>query len=298
MLIALFFMAIPLVPANAASATVSISSINADLGSSFTMTVNVDGTPNLEGYDISIRANPDVITVTSASLSGSMFDPATNNLLIARQEVIPAIGLVRYALVILGGTTVGPSGTVLTISAKANDPASTPQATASEYPSEIRVISSTLVSLVNGQVSTVPNTATGTTYTPPSNVGYRGCTGPVPFFDTTASGLSLPISCAVVNTGTGGIQVRGDFSYRSLRGLTGTVTGTTTGLTGGQAGQVTGSLTLAPQTIDIFVFSGQGTRLITFSDGSVLEVAGAAQHFSVTVYTSDFQGEFSGQNGG
>src|SRR5256712_1502640 len=172
MLIAMFIMAIPLVPVNAASpATVSTGPITADFGSAFTNTVSTDGAANLAGYDISVRVNPDVITLTGATLSGTAFDPAVQNVLVLRSDVIPEIGLVRFAVTLLGGVTVGPSAALVKISGQVNDPTSTTVATASEYPSPIRFSSCALAALLPGGIVTIiPSTCTGTSYMPPSFV--------------------------------------------------------------------------------------------------------------------------------
>src|SRR2546425_13317995 len=102
-LIATFLLAIPLTPAWATSpARLSISTGSADIGQSFAASVMVAGAPQLLGYDVTIQYNPDVLTATGASLSGTLFDPATQNVLIVRQDNFPAIGFLSEAFVILG----------------------------------------------------------------------------------------------------------------------------------------------------------------------------------------------------
>jgi len=285
MLIAMFIMAIPLVPVNAAKpAIVSTSPITADFGSAFTSTVSAGGAANLAGYDISVRVNPDVITLTGATLSGTAFDPAVQNVLILRSDVIPEIGLVRFAVAILGGVTVGPSATLVNISGQVNDPTSSTVATASEYPSSVSFSSCTLAGLVNGNVIIIPSTCTGTTYMPPSNVALQsvGCRAVNDGFNTLSKGLTDGLFCRITNTGTSSITAGALFSYRSVGGVTGSVNGGMLTLAPGQFAEIDGTLTV-PNANDIFIVSGTAGRVIMLADGSQLIASSGSSIFQVVV---------------
>jgi hypothetical protein len=289
MLIATFLLAIPFVPAYAAapaSLSIAMPSAAADFGQSFTANVMVSGESKLLGYDITLQYNPDVLTATSASLTGTLFDPATQNVLVVRQDNFPTIGYLRWALVILGGASVSTAGSVLSVNFQVNDPASTPTATASEYPSAIDIVAAKLPSLdSNGNVIAAPFVSAGASYMPPANVALRsvGCRANNNGFNTQAKGFSDPLFCRVVNTGTSSISIRGQFSFTSLGGLTGSVTGPSITLGAGQSGQVNAIFTVLPHTNDIFIFTGSGARTVTFQDGSVLGIAGGSVIFQVTV---------------
>lgn len=288
-LIATFLFAVPFsVPAFATpTALVSVSpgSNIADIGESFTSSVMVSNAANLAGYDIRVHYDPNVLTATSASLTGTLFDPATHSVLVSRHDILQVIGIVRYLVVILGGSTVTPSptGSLLNVNFKVNDPASSPFATAQEYPSIINVSTINLVALP-GSVS-LPTTTTDATYMPPADVGLRsvGCRAANNGFNTNAKGFTDPLFCRVINNGSQSITVRGDFNYASLGGITGSISGPTITLGPGQAAEVNAVLTVAPHTNDIFFVTGFGTRVITFQDSTTLAIQGDAQVFSINV---------------
>ncbi|HZD11973.1 MAG TPA: cohesin domain-containing protein [Candidatus Binatus sp.] len=280
-LIATFLLAIPLTPVWAATpAHISVSSPAADIGQAFTASVNVAGAPNLLGYDITIQYNPDVLTANSATLSGGLFDPATHNVLIVRQDNFPAIGYLRYALVILGGGSVSTDGSVLFVNFQVNDPSAPGSlATASEYPSAISIAAAQLPSLnPSGGVYAAPFTSTDGSYMPPALVGLRsvGCRANNNGFNTQAKGFTDPLFCRLINTGSTTITARGDFNYQSLGGLSGSLSGQSITLGPGAAGQATSALTVHPHTNDVFSITGTGTRTITFQDGSVLAIPNTA----------------------
>jgi len=279
-LIATFLLAMPLtIPAFATpTANVSITpgSINTDVGGSFTINVMVSNAQNLAGFDLKINYDPRVLTATSGSLTGTLFDPAKNNVLIARADIIQAIGRIRYALAIIGGSTVtpSPSASLLSVNFNANDPSSSPFDSASLYPASIVMTSIELVSLQGGQTTLVPTQTTDATYMPAGDVALRnvGCRAVNNGFNTNAKGFTDPLFCRVVNNGAQSITVRGDFNYASLGGLSGSLSGPSMTLAPGQAAEVDSALTVAPHTNDVFFVTGQGTRLITFQDGSVLAI--------------------------
>jgi len=286
MLIATFLLALPLMPVNAAPpATISISpgSINTAIGGTFSVNIILSGSPAVIGYDVRVTVNPDVLTVTSASLSGTLLDPATNNVLIARQQVFPSIGFVRYALVTLGGAsqTPNPSASLLSVTMQVNDPSAVGSiATASEYPASIELSAEVVgVGAVN-----IPVTATGATYMPSADVGLRntGCRAANDGFNTFSKGLSDPLFCRIVSTGAQSISVIGVFSYRSIGGVTGSTSSAPVTLAPGQAGQVDSTLTV-PNANDIFIVTGTPSRVISFQDGSVLAIPGPSSTFKIVV---------------
>jgi hypothetical protein len=286
--IATLFVALPLVPVNAtSSATVSVSpgSINTEFGGSFAASVMLTGGSNIIGYDVRVTFNPDVLQVTSASLGGTLLDPATNNVIVARHEVFNSIGFARYAVVALGGVnqTPNPSASLLNLNFQVQDPTvAGSTATASEYPSSISISSAEVVAL--GAV-TVPVTTSGATYMPSSNIGLRsvGCRANNNGFNTNAKGFTDPVFCRIVNNGSISVTARGDFNFASLGGLTGSISGPSITLGPGQGAQVNAALTVAPHTNDIFFVTGMGSRVITLNDGSVLAIPGTSIVFQVTV---------------
>jgi Cohesin domain len=286
--IATLFVAIPLVSVSAvSSATVAVSpgSINTDFGGSFTANVVLTGGSNIIGYDVKLTFNPDVLQVTSASLAGTLLDPATNNVIVARHEVFNSIGFVRYAVVGLGGVnqSPNPSASLLTLNFQVSDPTvAGSTATASEYPSSISISGAEVVAM--GAV-TVPVTTSDATYMPPAFIALRsvGCRANNNGFNTNAKGFTDPLFCRIINNGSTTVTARGDFNYASLGGLTGSLSGPTINLGPGQAAQVDSALTVAPHTNDIFFVTGQGSRVISFQDGSVLAIPGGSVVFQVTV---------------
>lgn len=301
-----FLFAMPTVAAvTPASVTVDLPSSSADFGQTLVATVNVANAPNLAGIDIRLRYNPLVFTALNACsdqqpdcLSGTLFDPAVHPVIISpRSGIIQSIGAVRMVVAYLGQITSGPSGGLVRISFKVNDPA-TSTASASDYPSTISLVKASIVVNNNGSVVACPQTCplstTDGTYMPPADVGLRnvGCRATNNGFNTHAKGLTDPLFCRVVNTGSQSITVRGDFNYQSLGGISGSVSGDSITLGPGAAGEVTSALTVQPGTNDIFLVTGMGTRLVTFSDGSVLAIpnttpfdgtTGGSLVFAVTV---------------
>jgi hypothetical protein len=281
---ATLLVAIPLAPAHAASSTLSISpgSVNTDFGGSFVASVSLANAASVTGYDVRVNWDPNVLTVTGTTLTGTLLDPARNNVLIARQQVFQSIGFARYALVVLGAGSqnAGTGASLLDLTYQVNDPTvAGSTATASEYPSAISV-SGTVLGL--GAV-TIPVTTSGASYSPPSNIGYQGLGCTAKFLDRNDDtlGISDPVSCSIVNTGTSTTVAKGEFSYISNLGSSGRTSGPSITVTRGQAGTVTAPFTIPLSVQDTFVFTGHGTRVITFNDGSQLFVSGASRSFTV-----------------
>jgi len=279
MLIATFLLAVPLIPVNAVPTglvSISPSSINNDFGTSFTSSVMLSNAANIAGYDIIVSFNPGVFTVNSASLSGTLLDPAklgADKVLILRHQVFPSVGLIRYALVLLGVNTPpqtpNPSASLLNINFQVNDP-STSTATASDYPSQMTLPKAEIVAVdtVNGGPFTLPVTTNSATYMPPANLGLRnvGCRAVTDGF----------------NNGGQSISSVGTFSWRSLGGVTGSATSAPITLAPGQAGEDDSSITVANAN-DILIVTGTATRQVAFQDGSVLSIAGPSDNFKIEV---------------
>lgn len=295
MLIATFLLAVPLIPVNAVPTglvSISPSSINNDFGTSFTSSVMLSNAANIAGYDIIVSFNPGVFTVNSASLSGTLLDPAklgADKVLILRHQVFPSVGLIRYALVLLGVNTPpqtpNPSASLLNINFQVNDP-STSTATASDYPSQMTLPKAEIVAVdtVNGGPFTLPVTTNSATYMPPANLGLRnvGCRAVTDGFNTVAKGFTDGIFCRVVNNGGQSISSVGTFSWRSLGGVTGSATSAPITLAPGQAGEDDSSITVANAN-DILIVTGTATRQVAFQDGSVLSIAGPSDNFKIEV---------------
>ncbi len=290
-LIATFLLAIPFVPARAsgtANLSLSPSSPSADIGGSFVVDVMVSGTTNIIAYDITVLNNPDVLTVTSVSLGGTLFDPASHNVLVAESDAFPSVGLAREAAVILGGSTVSPSpsGSLLRITYVVNDPSSTPSESASEFPSALTISAAEVVDLDGSVVADVPVTMTGASYGGPTvsdlalqSVNCRAATGGL---NTGAHGFSDGLFCRIVNTGSVAITARGDFSWHSINGVIGGTSGGLVSLAAGQSGQVDATLTV-PNANDVFIITGSATRVIVFADSSMLTISGPSNVFKVNV---------------
>jgi len=274
----------PLIPVHSSgTASISVVTGSADLGGTLSASVMVAGASDLVGYDVKVLVNPDVLTATGASLSGTLFDPATHNVLIARQDIFPSVGIVRYALVILGGGTVSPSGSAsrLSMNFHVND-ASSGQS-AGEYPASISVTSG-LVGLSGGGVVSIPTTDTGAEYMPPADSALRtvGCRSDNDGFNTLAKGLNDGLFCRDTNTGGQSMDAAAAFSWSSLGGVTGSTMLAPQTLAAGQNGEQHAVLTV-PNANDIFIVTGTPMRLITFSDGSMLAVPGPSDTFKVVV---------------
>jgi hypothetical protein len=298
-MIATFLMAIPFVPVNATTpATVALtpSSITSDFGTTFTASIVLSGASNVLAYDVRILLNPDVFTINSASLSGTLLDPATHgNVQVLRQQVFPTVGIARFALVTVGpscGATPNSSASLLNLQITVNDPTDPSSiATASEYPASISMtseIAGTDASCL--AVNTIPSTASGASFDPTTagisdialnNVGCRATNGG---FNILAKGLTDPVFCRISNIGTKSINELSSFSYRSIGGVTGSVASDIAILTPGQSSQQTSAITV-PNANDIFAVTGQPARVISFNDGTALFLPAASSTFKIVVNT-------------
>ena len=296
-MIATFLMAIPFVPVNATTlATIALtpSSITSDFGTTFTASIVLSGASNVLAYDVRILLNPDVFTINSASLSGTLLDPATHsNVQVLRQQVFPTVGIARFALVTVGpscGATPNPSANLLNLQITVNDPTDpTSIADASEYPASISVtseIAGTDSSCL--AVNTIPSHASGATFDPTTpgisdhalnNVGCRAVNDG---FNTQAKGLTDPVFCRISNVGARSINVVSSFSFRSIGGVTGSVSSDIANLAAGQASQQNSAITV-PNANDIFIVTGQPLRVILFNDGSALFIPGPSSTFKIVV---------------
>lgn len=290
-LIATFLLAIPLIPVNAVSpAIVSFTpgTPNVDIGGTFAASMLVSNAPNLIAYDITLIYNPDVLTATSATLSGTLFDPAVHNVFVARAENFPSVGLVRYAVTFFSGETANPSSTgssVLNLNFHVNDPATVPTATASDYPASI-IVRSQIVILSNGDALTIPSINNDGLYVPPADTALRsvGCRAVTGGLNILAKGFNDGLFCRVTNTGAQSITAVGIFSWQSVGGQVGSTSSGLVTLSAGQAGQLDATLTVANAN-DIYIVTATVARAITFADGSVLTIPGPTSTFKVVVNT-------------
>ncbi len=287
LLLASFLLPVPVMSARAmpsSALSLSPASPSVELGNSFSAQVQVAGGDPLVAYDISVLFNPAVFTVTGASLSGTLFDPAgPNSVFVLRQDIFNPIGVVRYAVVVVGGADVTPSSSgsaLLNIVFQANNPGST----ASDYPSAISFGNVELVGVDGGQITDLPFSTASASYLPPANTSVQnvGCRAANDGFNTASKGLTDPVFCRVANTGSSTITVSAVFSYRSVGGVVGSVSGGTLTLAAGQSGQVNGAITV-PNANDIFIVTGTTVRLITMSDSTVLAIPGASSTFKIVV---------------
>ncbi len=111
-----------LAPAHAQSPTVSVDPNNsaARVGSTFTVTIDITGVPNIVGYDVSLLYNKAGLSATSAdfnsasTLFGSIACAPSCNLGIVA-IASDTLGEVRSARVLLGGNTAQSPGTLVSI---------------------------------------------------------------------------------------------------------------------------------------------------------------------------------------
>ena len=276
-LITTFLIAIPIMPTWAstpASLSVALNPATPDVGDTFTASVMVSGASCIVGYDIAVYYDPAVFTATSISLAGTLFAGAFE----LRSDIIQPLGVAREAAVILGGgsATPNPSGSLLDISFKANNPTM----------SSTLFISSTS-SMVgpsgcSGQITPIPYVATPTVYSTPSHIALRdvGCRAVNGGFNTLSKGFTDGVFCRVVNTGSQTIMASAIFSYESVGGIvanTGSVNGGTITLAPGQAGEVDGSITVANSN-DIIIVNGVTTRIV-----GNLAISGPSDIFKIVV---------------
>ena len=82
-----------------------------DPGSTFQVEVDISGVPNLVAYDLSLEFNSASLNATAVDFDTSTIVAGTSHFNVAT-IVDNSIGLVRYAVTLLGGNTVDASGTV------------------------------------------------------------------------------------------------------------------------------------------------------------------------------------------
>src|SRR5437867_4293969 len=280
-----FLLAIPVASVGAtpmANIGISPSSYSADLGQSFTATVMVSNAPNLEAYDFMVLFDPNILQVTSASLTGTMFDPGVYPVIVAKSDVFNPIGIVRYAVTFFGGDTApSANGALLVVNFQVNNPF---MGTASELPSAITVDSSLIGYQFPGPGAyNIDHTVSGATYAPPNTMGFRsvGCRAQIQGWSVSMHGFNPGMFCRITNNG--GLSHDGGamFNWHSLNGITGSASGSVSTLAPGQNGQSDASITL-PSGVsinDVFIISGTAVTSYMFPDSTSYAAQGPSQTF-------------------
>ena len=297
-------LSIPITPAMASGpVVVNISSANlstTDLGGSFSTSTTASNAPNLVAYDCILGYNHDVFMVSASQdpaqggnpmsgLTGTSFDPATASVFVAKAEVFQAAGFIRYAVILTSGTLNLASASLFNIGFQVS---STGGATASDYNNGAVSIPTPACTLVgeNPGIGPIPSTSgPGLSWSPPSDLALQsvGCRSANDGFNTRSKGLTDPLFCRASNSGGQAITATAVYSYRSVGGVTGSVSSGTMSLAPGQFGGDSGfpaGLTV-PNNNDIFIVTGQVSRVITFPDSSTLTVGGPSDTFKVVVNT-------------
>jgi hypothetical protein len=283
-----FFLAIPVFPAMAApvaSLSISPRSFNAFPGSSFTATVMVSNAPNLEAYDFKVLFDPNILQVTSTSLTGTLFDPNTQPVIVAKADVFNTIGIVRYAVTFFGGTTVSTDGALLFITFQVNNPF---QGTASELPSAISIDSSLIGYLFPGPGTyNIAHTVSGASYAPGNSMAFRSdeCHSFSQGWSLSLMGFNPTMYCRLLNNGANSVQGGAVFAWHSLGGITGSNTGTVATYAPGAQGESDSSIAL-PSNVnqhDFFVVTGTAATFYGFPDGTSFAALGPSANFKINI---------------
>jgi len=293
-MLATFLLAIPVTPSTMATSTASVSvspsSIVADMGSSFSVNVMVSAVSNLAGYDFALAFKPGILQATSTSLGHTAFDLNNNGdisddpALPLREEVFNSVGLIRYAVVLMGGASVTTSGaSLLSATFQVNNPLG---GTASDLAAGISVPRGALVGFdSSGNVVSIPATLSGASYGLPADNSLRnvGCRSTNPGFNVHSKGFTDGLFCRISNTGSVPIDVRADFTYVGLlTGATGSVSSPVMTLQPGQNGELDASLTVSGAN-DVIILTGTPVRVVTFPDSTTADVPGSAGSFFINV---------------
>ncbi len=289
-----FLLAIPVTPATMATSPVSVSvspsSIVADTGSFFDVTVMVSAVSNLAGYDIALSYKPGILQATGASLGHTAFDMNGNGdisddpALPLREEIFNSVGLIRYAVVLVGGASVSTSGaSLLALTFQVNNPLT---GTASDLSHGIGIVRASLVGFdADGNVVSIPTSLSGAAHSLPADAAVRnvGCRAAIAGFNVHAHGFTDGVFCRVTNDGNVPIDVRADFTWVGLlTGDTGAVSSSVMTLQPGQNGQLDASITVSGAN-DIIVVTGTPVRIVTFPDSTTAEIPGTSDSFSINV---------------
>ncbi len=266
-------LSVPIAPVGATSmANLSISPavFSADLGQSFTATVMVTDAPNLAAYDFNVLFNPDILQVTSVSLTGTLFDPNTQPVVIAKSDILNPIGVVREAVTFFGGATASASsGSVLVVNFQVNNPL---LGTSSELPSAITIDSSLIGYQFPGPGAyPIPHTVSGAMFAPPNTAGVRslGCRATIQGFSIVDHGYTDGLFCRLVNNGV----------------ISGSAMGSVQTLAPGQNGQSNAAITfpVGVSANDVFIVTGTLVTVYSFPDGSTYAAQGSSQTFKIII---------------
>ena len=288
-MLATFMLSVPLAPVGATSMAnlgLSPAAYSADLGQSFTATVMVTDAPNLAAYDFKVLFNPDILQVTSVSLTGTLFDPNTQPVVIAKSDILNPIGVVREAVTFFGGATASASsGSVLVVNFQVNNPL---LGTSSELPSAITIDSSLIGYQFPGPGAyPIPHTVSGAMFAPPNTAGVRslGCRATIQGFSIVDHGYTDGLFCRLVNNGVISHDAGAVFNWHSLNGITGSAMGSVQTLAPGQNGQSNAAITfpVGVSANDIFIVTGTLVTVYSFPDGSTYAAQGSSQTFKIII---------------
>lgn len=132
------------------SATLSVNpTFNAGgIGSSFTDEVDISGVPNLLAYDVSLCYNPGALNAVSVDFDSTTIVAGTSHFNIAT-GIDNAAGCVRYAVTLLGGSTIDGSGTVVALYVTFR--------VIADQDSPLNIVSPQVIQLLNGVPVAVDN---------------------------------------------------------------------------------------------------------------------------------------------
>jgi len=269
---------IPMAQAVGPTISVQPSSVAADVGAEFNVDVMVSDVAGLFGYDFSLLYDTSVLTVTRATLAGTVFDGLPN--FPVRQDVFEGLGQVRFAVTLLGvdGVNVG-SASMLKVTMRVDRLAV----------SNLHIVDDILVIIVGGQPTPLAHATMDGLFIPPPSIGLRnvGCRAEIPGFNINAHGTVQTLFCRVENNGLAAGTIRIDFSYFSIGGPSGLVPSQEMELQPGQLAELTAQVTVAVA-FDVFIVEGTIIRIITLPDSSIVYIPGESDifKFNVRVCTS------------
>jgi len=254
------------------------------------------GALSLGGYDITVQFDQNILQATSVSLGHSAFDLNNNGIITDDPLVCPindlfnTIGVIRELCALTGGNSVAGFPTAA-IAYKINFQVNNPlMGTASELPSAMTPMLSTVVSFnADGETTVIPHNDIAGYFTPGNSLALRstGCKANIQGFNVKAHGFTDIISCRVVNNGVGTVLGSATFNWVSLGGQPpGSSSSTSSTLAAGQNAEYDSSITLPPGVAsnDIYIVTGTLVTTVMFPDGTTFgPILGPQQTFNIIV---------------
>lgn len=267
--------------ARAVGPTISVqpATAAADVGAEFNVDVMVSEVAGLFGYDFSLLYDTSVLTVTRATLAGTVFDGLPN--FPVKQDVFEGLGQVRFAVTLLGvdGVDVVGSASMLKLTMRVDRLAV----------SSLHIVDDILVILVGGRPMPLDHATMDGLFIPPPSIGLRnvGCRAEIPGFNINAHGTTQTLFCRVENNGLAAGTIRIDFSYFSIGGASGLVSSREMTLQPGELATLTAQVTVAVA-FDVFIVQGTIIRIVPLPDSSIVYIPGESDvfKFNVRVCTS------------